>query len=251
MGEPSPAVFLARIVWARIQSRVCDEGVGFLEREAGQYLDQVSGDDRTDPWGGAKPLCEFTPIRCGLDELRDPTFDSFQDAVELAHELPSLIAQALTGRGSELYDGISPQQKLAQLMLLAARRLVGVQVGRFGADISRDQGRIGTIGLAALANRLGVLMNPARVHHEDRVTALGELAGEQLMHLAGSLHAHQAASRQPPCEAIDRARVVVQAKRGLLLGTHPLNVDPFLADVASHDDSHLASLGFTLESAGV
>src|SRR5258708_5693320 len=189
-------------------------------------------------------------MRCGVEELCAAAFDSRQDAIELPHDLPGLIAQALARGGPELEDGVSPQQELAQLVLLAGGRLIGVQVSRFCRDEAGDQGGNGSIGLAALANRLGVLMNPARVHHENGVTVLDELAGEQLVQLARGLHTHQAASRQLSCKAINRPGAVVQAKRRLLLGTNPLNVNPPLADVASHDDSHLASLGFTLEVLG-
>jgi hypothetical protein len=114
----------------------------------------------------------------------------------------------------------------------------------------RCRTRIGSIGLATLANRLGVLMNPARVHHEDGVTVLDELAGEKLVHLAGSLHPDQAARRQLPRKAIKRSGIVVQTKRGLVYGANPLNIDPLFADVASDDDSHIASLGLTLEVLG-
>src|SRR5882672_11534881 len=178
MGQVSFAMFLARIVWARVQSRVRYKGVGLLEREAGQYLNEVRGQHRTDARRAAKPSCELLPIRHRLDEVCDAAFDAFHDAVELPHELSSLSAQALACSGPELDHGVSSQQQLAQLMLLAAGWLIGVQVGCLGGDVARDQGGIGSIGLAALANRLAVLMNPARVHHEDCVTALDELAGE-------------------------------------------------------------------------
>src|SRR5882672_10007189 len=108
----------------------------------------------------------------------------------------------------ELDQFATLQEQFAQLLVFSTWRLVDVQLRALRGYEPSDQRGIGSIGLAAKPQTLGVVTNPARVDHEYGVPLLGQLHRQQLVHLPGGLHSHEASRWKLPGEAIDRLRLV-------------------------------------------